>query len=436
MKSSKNPKVLNYIIRNMLDPILQRLESLKIKEEDYSQFLRLIEKQADENNQAILSSIEKYLNEEKDIRHLIDSNNSLLTGMIRAKLYNPNIMDEEGTIGHIVPDTPLLSDKSLTTVAYGFIKDGVSILLAGAVNKGIITGHDENLVGEYDFYNPFNNKFPSFYPNEILKTSKSSALIATNNGLVDFDIALNTYRVRTSSYGLNTNIVKCLAPLANMVNEKIGYLAGTSKGVSFSPTGIRWLNVDKSFTREVTVFNSTQKRDDLLKSVFIGTARGLYYFNAASYIANPDTYKISFLEGITESLPSYYINGISYDAVYDTLYVATDSGVGVIKSVSGYLEAGDFTAAPPLVNTYNRLNGLSSSLCFDICVMPNHKVFICTANGLTVTSDFNAFTYVTKHLQETTEPGLNSYMCSRIIRKNNSAVTVLHPIGFTEGLYA
>jgi hypothetical protein len=436
MKSSKNPKVLNYIIRNMLDPILQRLELLKQKEADYREFLRLMAKQADENNDAIFEYIEKYATEEERIRHLIESDKALLTSMIRAKLYNPNLMDEEEGAGQIVPDTPLLADKALTTMAYGFIKEGASVLLAGVTNKGIALGQDENLAGEYAFFNPFNNAFPSFYPNEILKTSQSSALIATNNGLIDFDIALHTYLARTTSYGLNANIVKRLAPVANAAQEKIGYLAGTSKGLSFSPTGIRWLTVDKSFTRDITAFNSTQKRDDLLKSVFIGTARGLYYFNAASYLAHPDTYEIAFLEGITESLPSYYINGIAYDAVYDTLYVATDSGVGVVKAIGSYLEAGDFSMLPPEVNTYNRLNGLSSTLCFDICVMPNHKVLIATANGLTITTDFSSFSYITKHLQGSTEPGLKSYMCNKIIRKNNSAVTILHPIGFTDGISA
>jgi hypothetical protein len=435
MKTSKNPKVLNYIIRNVLDPIFSRLEKLKEKEKEERDFLNISEKKANDNIKAIYEGIGKYTKNDETTRHMIEGNNEILSSLIRSKLYNPNLMDDEGSGGAIVPDTPLITDKSLNCLSYGYIKDGVGILLGGIINKGLAVGPEENTQGNYEFYNPLNNKFPSFSPNSILKTTQSTALVATNNGLIDIDLALNTYIARTTSYGLNTNLVTRIVSVANTNAEKIGYVAGTSKGISFSPTGIRWLNIDKKFTRNVICFHRTQKINESLKEVFIGTTRGIYYFNINEYVSKPEDYKIAYMSGIAEILPSYYINSLAYDTVYDKFYIATDSGILLIYNFSSYIQAGDFSLIPPTFEIFDALHGLSSTMCFDVVVMPNHKVFIATANGLTITSDFKAFSYITKKASSSDIVGLNSYMCSKLERKNNNALTVIHPVGFTEGIY-
>jgi ligand-binding sensor domain-containing protein len=437
MKSSKNPKVLNYIIRNTLDPVFQRLEALKIKEAEYRAFLAGAERQADAGMKSVYENLEKYRGQDEAVRHLLESSNALLTDMIRARLYNPNIMDEEGSGGQAAADTLLLSDKSLASLCYGFVKEGAGILLAGIINKGIAAGNGENASGEYEFLNPFNNGFPSFYPNDILKLSQTSAFIATNNGLVEFDIAAGSYRVRTTSHGLNSNVVKRILPLSGSPGERTGYLAGTDRGICFSPNGVRWVNVDKKFARIVTSFHSTQKLNENYNKIFIGTNRGLYYFDASSYIENPDGEgQVKCLNGISEILPGYYINSVAYNTEKDILYIVTDGGTAVIKEPAPYAGEGNLDGSPARYELFDSRNGLSGTMCSDIALMPNHKAFIATANGVTVTSDFTAFSYVTKKVPGSQNLGLNSYMCCKLVRKNNSVLTVIHPVGFTEGLYA
>jgi ligand-binding sensor domain-containing protein len=435
MKSSKNPKILNYVIKSILDPIFRLLEELKNKEWDAKEFIRKSTKEADDNNDAVKEAVAAYMVKDDLLNQAVINARSRLSDMIRSSLYNPNIPDgEEGVGGETIPNTPLLIDKPITDIDFGFIKDGNTILLAGVIGRGLAIGRDNDIAGDnFIFSNPSNIKFPSFYINDILKISTTHALIGSNHGLIEYDVATTKSLVRTTSHGLNTNTVKAIAPVLNSANEQAGYLAGTTKGMCFSPNGVRWLNVDLTFKNVVTCFHSTQSLDKKTKFVFVGTTRGLYYFDASSYIDEVDK-RVIYLKGIINISPSAYINAIAYNSIKDALYLATDNGVLVINGIMAYMAAKNYDEPPPNYRIYGSNQGLSSTLCFDLALMPNQKLVIATANGLTITTDFINFSYITRKISGSNNQGLESYMCEKLVRRNAVSLTVLHSIGLTEGI--
>jgi ligand-binding sensor domain-containing protein len=350
-----------------------------------------------------------------------------------SKLHDPNLKPDEGESGEMLPapDT-LINNKSITALAYGFVKNSISIVLAGIVNNGLAIGKEAEIQDEFEFMNPANNKFPSFHPNDILRLTTSSALVATNNGLVELDILSGKYLLRNTSYGLPMNLVEKVIPVHNNLQEKIGYLVGTGRGIAFSPNAIRWVNVDKNFDNEITVFHTTQDLNGIYDKVFIGTTKGLYFFDIASYI-DDNSVKVISLEGISGISRNNYINSVAFDSEHDILYIATDDGLIVIDEITAYIQAGDYITPPSLYKILGFNEGLSSTMCYDIVIMPSFKKCVATANGVFITSDFTQFSYITKKIDEVSG-GLESYMCNRIIRKTGNTITVLHPLGFTEGI--
>jgi hypothetical protein len=437
MKSSKNPKVLNYVIRNYLDPILKLLEKLKVKEFDVSEFIKKVKKQADDNNEVVNNAVKAYEDDHKLLDDAILYAKNNISDMIRRGLYNPNVVPNEedgsGVGGETIPNTPYLSDKPITDIEFGFVKDGGTVLLAGVIGRGLALGSDSNIKGDFAFSNPSNLYFPVFCINDILKISTTFAFMCSNYGLVEYDVTTGKSIIRTTSYGLNSNTVKRIIPVLNSENKQAGYIVGTEKGVCFSYNGARWLNIDSGFTDTINCFHSSQSLNPVSKYVFIGTRRGIYYFDAAAYI-NGGIDRIIRLDGIMNVAPNRYINAIVHNTITDTLYIATDNGLLRVNDIMTYINAKKYNEDPPSYKVYNSNHGLSSTLCFDLALMPNQKLVIATANGLTITTDFINFSYITKENPETNYEGLKNYMCNRLIRRNAVSLTVLHPIGLSEGI--
>jgi hypothetical protein len=435
MKSSRNPKVLNYVIRNVLDPIFHLLDRLLAKEKEANQYIEEVSSIENTQNEKVNADVASYDEKESLLEKTIETDKSLITDMIQRNLLNPNIGYGEGE-GEERPheETLLITDKLISDIGYGFIKDGISVLLAGVTNHGIALGGETNITGEFTFLNPNEKiKFPSFTVNALLKLSTYFTFAATNAGLVEYDITTGNYQVKTTSHGLNTNMIKRIIPLKRYdASTTNGYLAGTTKGISFSPNGDRWLNVDKTFKETITCFHTSQKLEEVYTGVFIGTTKGLYFFDANNYITQENG-EVVLLEGVMRIMPSNYINAVAYNSLNDTLYVATDSGITIINDIMSSIEQGKITEIPSSYKSLSANHGLSSTLCFDIIIMPNQKIIIATANGITLTNDFVNFSYITRKVTEFS-PGLENYMCNKIIRKNAVSITVLHPIGLTEGI--
>jgi hypothetical protein len=438
MKTSRNPKTLHYVIRNSLNSVFDLLQKFKNIESSYrTNNIDNVKLETVEKRSEVEESIEKakaILGDEGSVYKAIYEKRESLYGLVNTIVYNPNIPDDTENGQDTSNDSPLLTDKSLTDIEFGFVKEGKSILLAGVVNKGLAYGADTNIKGNYTFCNPNNQGFPAFYINDILKLSTTSALIGTNSGIVDYNVLNGKSIMRNTSFGLNSNIVSKILQVRNNTNQKSGYLAGTSKGVSYSVTGSRWVNVDETFKNIVTCFNTTDSLDMSFKKVFIGTTNGLYFFNAASFIAE-ETHEVIDLTKISELLPSRYINAIAFNPTRDTLYIATDNGLVIINGIMTYIDSGNYLNSKPNYMIYTAKTGLSSTLCFDIVIMPNQNIIIATSNGLTVTkNNFMDFSYITKSIPESSTQGLENYMCSKLIRRSAISLTVLHSVGLTEGI--
>jgi hypothetical protein len=436
MNTSQNPKVLHYVIRDKLSPVFERIEKLAAKEKDINTFLNNSAVVADESKERVNNFIDNYKNNERVVRERLENNIHNLDALIDNQLYNPNVpFVDDGGSGEMIPETPLITDKALTSLCYGFIKNGSPYILAGISNRGIAAGPDTGVNSVFSFKTPEKQSFPSYYPNDIVFESDNTALIPSNNGLVLYTISSETYTVRTTSFGMNANEVKRIIPVKNNNENTFGYIIGTKFGISFSPNLNVWLDVDPEFKMNVTAFHVVPQLDHAYSFVFIGTVNGIYYFDINEYLETGSS-PVQKLSGLMDSLPNIrYIHALAYNDDNNTLYIATENGVITVKNIFDYILSG--VAAPPSSDTismYRGINGLSSTLCYDISIMPNHKIIIATGNGLTITEDFISFSYITKKVGNTTNTGLNSYMCTRIIRKNDSLISILHPNGLTENI--
>jgi ligand-binding sensor domain-containing protein len=428
MRSSKNPKVLYYVIRNMLEPIFKKIAQLKEAEKELRDELAVLRYKADDNMAVAKDHLELYYKREKELRDRIDLHNENLTAMIKKNLLNPN---KQSSDSDVEEETKYIIDKALSTIAYGFKRQEDNIIIAGITNRGIAVGEDKDFIVEFEFLNPSNKKFPSYYINDIMKVSDQEALIATNNGLVNFNIVNKQYAHRTMHDGLNTNEIKRAASVLSNDASRGGYIAGTSKGLSYSPNSIRWLDVDPGFKKHVTCFHRSKINNETYNKIFVGTTDGLYYFDFDKYIQKQNNPIIN-LQSINNILPSKYINSIALNTDADGLYIATEKGVVVCEGVLMHLIQNDINSCGLEYKVVTTQQGLSNNMCFDI-IINGEKVLIATANGLTATEDFINFSYITRKPAGGAMPGLENYMCNKLINKGGGAVTILHPVGFTEG---
>lgn len=437
MITSRNPKVLNRVVMQKLNPLLEKVTDLVNMSSDVKAFIDNNVETKQQNMDNVSSIANNFHNSQDKVYDEIDKSNTLLSETIVSDLLNPNAAPDSGggESGEIIEDTKYINDKSILALGYGFVKDGVSMTLAGVSGKGLGVGENPAYEASFDFRNEGNDKFPSQYVRDILLVTPTRAFISTNNGLVDFNIETGKYINRDNTFGMNAKRVVSCTHVKTSDSSQSGYIAGTEIGVNYSPTGERWVNVDKNFKESVTCLSRTQSHNFKQNVVFIGTTTGLYFVDLDEFLIDGVS-KVHHLKNISNALPSTYINSIAYNTVKDTLYVATDGGLSVIPSILDHLKSDyDSGVKHSSCVTYTSRSGLSSTLCLDIFLKTDSTVIIGTSNALTVTKDFANFTYITKKQSVYDQHKLlNSHMCKKIIRKDASTITVLHTIGLSEGL--
>jgi hypothetical protein len=427
LKTSRNPKVLHYVIRNALEGIFKKISQLKEVEAWLRARLAEMKAKADSNMAVSDDHLRLYRKREKELRDRIDFQNLNLTNMIKAHLLDPNL-----AAGWEEPsdDTNYITDKALTALAYGFRKNESDYIIAGIANKGLAIGEDKSFQVEFDFINPKNHKFPAFFINDILKISNVDALIGSNNGLIELHILNGEYLKKTTRDGINTNQINKVGIVKDDLGLRTGYIVGTSRGLSFSPNGIRWLNVDTLFNEPVTAFHRTKETADIYSEIFIGTTHGVYHFNCNEYIQTGSS-RVTALEGINKIIPSQYINSLSFDSDSGILYIATQRGVVLINDVKNYINTFNHAELIPDYRVVTVTQGLSNDMCFDI-LLHNGKIIIATANGLTITENFIEFSYITRKNEIAGITGVDNYMCNKLLRRTATAITVVHPVGFSK----
>jgi hypothetical protein len=170
--------------------------------------------------------------------------------------------------------------------------------------------------------------------------------------------------------------------------------------------------------------------------VFIGTASGVYYFDMDKFI-DEDVREVKEIPGLNLILPSTYINGLAYDVDNDMLAFVSLSGLTVVEGAKNLIDSGEIVTNVSRVSMFNANNGLNTSSCYDCIYTGDHKLVVCTSNGLNVTVDYSSFSTITKSLNTyNPESGelLNSFICNKIVRKSSNKYTVLHGVGLTEDI--
>lgn len=436
MITSRNPKVLNKVIMQKLNPLLNKVTDLVNMSSDVQAFIDSNIETEKENILAVHNIVDQFNTAQKEVYDEIDSSEINLSSMIVKELTNPNTAPDSGggDSGTPVVETKYINDKNVRSIGYGFVINGVAMTLAGVIGKGLGIGEDPAYSAEFDFRNQSNNLFPSHVVNDILKISPTRAFVSSNNGLVDFNLDDLSYKLRSTSHGLNNKKVITCTQVSTSNNDQQGYIAGTEHGINYSPTGERWVNVDDVFDNVITCLSRIQNSSGKQSLLFIGTSAGLYFLDIDSFLRD-GVRKVNRLTSISNALPSTYINAVAYNTEKDVLYVATDGGLSVIPNIIEHIVSNNYSSYVKCTNctNYTSRAGISSTLCLDV-FLDGATVIIGTSDGLTVTKDFANFVYYTKKQDGiSSDTGiLNNHMCNKIVRKNASELTVLHTIGLTE----
>lgn len=461
MQTTRNPKVLNNVLKYKLRPILDKISSLETIKEDNESYVSSIQSKVDSMKETATEEIAEYDEEDAKLGLVITKANKSLSNLIKNTLYNPNsstVNTGSGTEIETTEETQLISDKTLEAACYGLVIDGTDYSMYSVTGKGIAMDVlDDNVqTKEYEWRNPANSDapFPSYYVNDMLYIDSNTILCATNNGVVLYYIDTGKYSLMDKSYGLPSNKVYRLIKAGTKDGSISGFVAATEKGIAYSANGKQWTNIDSSFTESCVCLSNFNLIDTPQNLVFIGTSSGVYYIDIDRFLtadSKTDTeYRtVKEIRGLNLMIPSIYINGVAYDTATDTLAIVSLSGLVVISKVSELISSTEsdntFEITSTLKNSdrtlyyqiFSTAAGLNTSSCYDCAYTVDDKLIICTSNGLNITDDYSKFYSITKLINNynpDSNEKLNSYICNRIIRMNDHKYTVLHGIGLTENI--
>lgn len=437
MQTSRNPKVLNHTLKYKLQPVLDKIETLEGTKTSIDTFITECKATETTEKAAATTQFGEYTTAKTKLTDKISESNTNLDNLIAGSLYNPNVASTSSdTGGTTITETKYIYDKPLKGCSYNFIKDGVSYVFYGVIGKGLAIGKDPGYSLEYTWRNPgdASNYFPSYYINNIFEMTTSRALIASNNGIIDYDFSTNTYVKRDSSYGLPSDEVHNVIGIQTSDGSVKGYLASTSYGLAYSPTAERWTPIDSTFTESVNCLSRSEAIVSYQNIVYIGTSSGLYYIDVDELLLN-DTKAVHALTSLTKCLPSSYVNGISYDTSLDKMCVVTTGGCTVFSNITELVKGTKIASENYALFTSK--NGLTATSCYDVYFTAGHKCIICTSNGLTVTSNFINFLVLTTQKNTTSTNAsklLTSHVCNQIVRMASDTYTIIHSVGLTEGI--
>ena len=436
MQTSRNPKVLDYALKYKLQPILDKVESLEKLSANYDQIIADQKAQEAALKEQANNEFSKYADNRNSLMEKINVSKSNLTSLINNNLVNPNQTTGSGSEsgGETVEETNLITDKIVKCAAYGFVRDGVDYCMFGVTGKGLAIGTYPGQDLEYVWRNPENDEepFASYYINDILFVDTNTAMISTNNGVIIYNFDTNSYMVYDTTCGLPSKEIYSITKVCNNDESVVGYLAATSAGIAYSPTGERWTTIDTSFSAKITCIATTNYIDTPQKIVFIGTTNGIYCINAAKLI-DENIRSIKYLAGSSNALPNNYVYGLAYDIVNDKLAAATTGGAMVLNNASTFIN-GDVAISSNNVLILTNKNGLIGTSCYDAFYTVDNRLILGTANGLSITDNYAAFKSISRSSNELDTEGktLNSHICNRIYRINKSKYTVIHGVGLTE----
>lgn len=442
MQTSRNPKVLNKVLKYKLRPILDKITQLEGVQSDNAAYIKNITSQVESMKEQATEELENYKTASAKLDTSLSKADKNLSNLIKNTLYNPNSTTKTGGGGSSgesgEEETKLITDKGIDAACYGLVIDGIDYSIYGVTGKGIAVGVNPGTENEYEWRNPANDvdTFPSYYINDILFINTNEVLIATNNGIVRYLMKEKSYTVMDKSFGIPHNTVYRVIKVQTSDGTFRGYMAMTERGIAFSPDARRWTVIASEFTESCICVAKTNLIDTPQSIVFIGTASGVYYFDMDKFISE-DVREVKEIPGLNLILPSTYINGLAYDVDNDVLAFVSLSGLTVVNRAKDLIQSGESVSNVSRVSMFNASNGLNTSSCYDCIYTVDGKLVVCTSNGLNITADYSSFSSITKSLNTyNPESGelLNSFICNKIVRKSSNKYTVLHGIGLTEDI--
>ena len=142
METSRNPKVLNRVIIQKLNPVLEKVKDLVDLSNDTKRFIDESKASGAANKQAVENVVESFMDAKASVENEIEKSNSDLSSIIVNNLVNPNTApgSSGGESGEVQEDTKLINDKTVSVIGYGFVKSGISMALVGVTGKGLGLG--------------------------------------------------------------------------------------------------------------------------------------------------------------------------------------------------------------------------------------------------------------------------------------------------------
>lgn len=448
MQTSRNPKVIDKVLQYKLRPVLDKISQLEVIGKDNADYINNITSRLGIIKEKATEELNEYELASAKLDNTISKSNKNLSNLIKNTLYNPNLSTNgtgSGTDLTEQEETKLITDKTIDAGIYGLVKEGLDYSLFGITGKGIVINDDSSVIDkEFEWRNPSNKEhaFPSYYINDMVAIDTSNVLIATNNGVVSYNIIDESFSLMDKSYGLPNSIVHKIVKLQTSDKVFRGYLALTEKGIAFSSDAKMWNAIDPEFTEVCVSASKTDLINTPQEIVFIGTSKGIYYFDVDNFINN-DIRTVKEIPGLNLLLPSIYINGIAYDTHNDTLAIVSMSGLNTVKNVKDLISSGKTVTSSlknangvQYYNQYNTVSGLNTTSCYDCIYTIDDKLIICTSNGLNITENYTEFKSITKTVNNYngSDELLNSFICNKIIRKSSNKYTILHSVGITEDI--
>jgi ligand-binding sensor domain-containing protein len=408
--SFENPKEFNYSPVKEIAEIQKRVTKVEAMEADVASFETIKDAATLENRNDVSTIMTSYSAEESKIYSTLDSSINSLELMVQSKLTDPNVAPDSGGTsgGTVVLDTKLITDKPLSDI---YIDAAENKVIAGTKSKGIAIG-TLNFTTDFTFKN--SEYGISSVISVLMKLSNTYLLIGTNNGLIFYNLTDGTFTIKKTSDGLPSNTITAL-----YITDEGYILVGTDNGIAISKsTGASFGSYDIYQTLQGITINCIEvyKYTSSAYRMIVGTPSGIYFKDMSV-----DTNTIFIATAINAQFTSKYVNDVKYDAARDAMYIATDTGLLIIKN---YLTS-------PTYIMKDGYDGLSSSVCYSI-VFDTTGLYVGTNAGISYTSDYgDTFKIYSK------SSGVSNYTCIKLkIQAVNASgeitnLTILHAIGLT-----
>ena len=146
MQTSRNPKVLNKVLKYKLRPILDRITQLEGIQTDNNSYIQNITSQVENMKEKATEELENYKTASAKLDTSLGKADKNLSNLIKNTLYNPNSTTKpgtgEGSEESGKEETKLITDKSIDAACYGLVIDGKDYSIYGVTGKGIAIGEN------------------------------------------------------------------------------------------------------------------------------------------------------------------------------------------------------------------------------------------------------------------------------------------------------